>query len=283
MIGAMLAVAGFFGDIVMSAMKRDPRHQGYRHHAARPWRHPRPRRQPRVHGAAVLPHRPLLLFLSGRDAHCKLRSLLRLAFFALVLRPFFLLAIGLAVRHRERLPKTGPLIIAANHNSHLDTLALMSLFPLRSCTAVHAVAGGRLLPHQPLPEMVRRRPDRHHPDRAHGEGRPRPARRRASALDRGDILIIFPEGSRGEPQTQQAFKRGIGHVRAAAAGRCRCLPVFLRGFGRVLPKGDHLPVPFFCDIVVGITDDRPRRGIRRAAGARKSMPLGRETPTPEWV
>jgi 1-acyl-sn-glycerol-3-phosphate acyltransferase len=57
---------------------------------------------------------------------------LRLALIVLLARPLARLLTGADVSGRERLPLKGPAIIAANHNSHLDTLLLLTIFPARA-------------------------------------------------------------------------------------------------------------------------------------------------------
>ena len=209
---------------------------------------------------------------------------LRYLFFAVVVRAVILIALGLTVRHRERLPKKGPAILAANHNSHLDTLALMSLLPLRLLPKVRPVAAADyFLTSQGrgwfATNIIGIIPVKR--GGAAKDGNPLAACE--TALDRGEILVIFPEGSRGEPEAFRAFKKGIGHL-AKARPKVPVIPVFMHGLGKALPKGTALLVPFNCTVSAGA----PIYGREAYAGFVKELEaemaaLAAEEKLPVWA
>lgn len=176
---------------------------------------------------------------------------LRGIFFTLLVKPLVLLLLGLNVRHRERLPQQGPAIIVANHNSHLDTLVLMTLFSqtllpkIRPVAAMDYFMRNRLLAWFSVRVIgilpLTRKITAHNPDVLAGA---------AEALSNGEILLLFPEGSRGEPEQLGQFKSGVAHL-AERHPKVPVVPVFLHGLGKALPKGEALLVPFFCDVFVG--------------------------------
>ena len=70
-------------------------------------------------------------------------GVLRFLFFLLIVRPVMLIMLGFNVRGYERLPKGRPLLVVANHNSHLDALALITLFGMKRLKYVHPVAAAK--------------------------------------------------------------------------------------------------------------------------------------------
>ena len=139
--------------------------------------------------------------------------LLRFLFFAVVVRAVILVALGLTVRHRERLPKNGPAVLAGNHNSNLDALAIMSLMPLGCCRSSARsrrwiISSRSRLRGWFATNIVGIIPVK----RGSGKEGGNPLLLAEEALERGEILVMFPEGTRGEPETLQTFKKGIGHL-----------------------------------------------------------------------
>lgn len=175
---------------------------------------------------------------------------LQLVFFLLV-RVVVLFVLGLNVRRREWLPEDGPAILVANHNSHLDTLVMMSLTPLARIAKLRPVAAADyFLANRAMAwfslNILRIIPI----DRQKGTAGGDPLAECHEALARGEILILFPEGSRGAPEEMTALKKGIAHL-AEKNPDAPVVPVFTHGLGKALPKGSFLLVPFFCDIFVG--------------------------------
>ena len=160
-------------------------------------------------------------------------------------------------------------IYFANHSSHADFVLIWASLPPALRHRTRPVAGAdywengalrRFIIHKVLQGVL--------VDRVRRENAPSPVDTLVSALGTGCSLIFFPEGTRNTTdEVLLPFRSGLYHV------ACRCpdvelVPVWMENLGRVLPKGEIVPVPLLCSINFGAP-------IRLERGEDKDVFLGR--------
>jgi 1-acyl-sn-glycerol-3-phosphate acyltransferase len=86
-----------------------------------------------------------------------------------------------------------------------------------------------------------------------------------AALDAGDSLIIFPEGTRSEVEDGEMgqFKPGLWHL-ARKHPDVQLVPVHLENLSRILPKGEIILIPLLAAVTFG-TPIRPEEGEEKLA------------------
>ncbi|HLG13006.1 MAG TPA: lysophospholipid acyltransferase family protein [Blastocatellia bacterium] len=200
---------------------------------------------------------------SNRRGTLTLRDVVQMIFFALVVRPFMALFIGLRVRGREHLPASQPFILIANHSSHLDTISLLSLFPLTRLRRVRPVAAADYFERNAVVSFLARTLFNILPiARKNITPENNPLRVMSDALEAGCSLILFPEGTRGSGEEMGQFRAGVAHLLERKPDVV-VVPAYLVNMGRSLPKGEFIPVPFFCEVRLGAP--------RVVSGSRREM------------
>lgn len=142
-------------------------------------------------------------------------------------------------------------IYFANHTSHLDTLVLWTALPgsLRSIT--RPVAARDYWGKPGLRSLFARRLfNVLFIDRERKEDGSDPLAPLFDALDRGESLILFPEGTRRAERLPGPFKSGLFHL-AMKHPHAELIPVYLQNLHRSMPKGTWLPIPLTCTVSLG--------------------------------
>lgn len=154
------------------------------------------------------------------------------------------------VTGRERVPLEGPVILAPVHRSFADFafsafLTRRKLFFMAKDDLWRNKALGRLLYALGVFPV-------------HREAADREAMRRAEmVLQRGQVLVLFPEGTRKTGTAVGELHEGAAFL--AARTGATLVPVGIAGTDLSMPKGQRIPKPMRIPVVVGEPITPPAR------------------------
>ncbi len=161
-------------------------------------------------------------------------------------------------------PKAEQRIYFANHQSHADLMMIWAALPKELRVRTRAIAARDYWTKTPFRQWlttavfnviyVAR-------DRSAEED---PLEPLFEALNHGDSIILFPEGTRGNAEEPQAFKAGLYNLALKFPG-IELVLAWINNVQRVMPKGEVVPVPVLCSVTFGaplhLQDGEERRAF----------------------
>jgi 1-acyl-sn-glycerol-3-phosphate acyltransferase len=163
---------------------------------------------------------------------------------------FAWLVTGVRARWTGCGPSSAQRIYFANHSSHGDFVLLWSALPPALRAHTRPVAGADYWLKGGLRRWLINDVFRGVLVERGGEKTADPIAAMLAALDAGDSLIIFPEGTRNPGEAMLPFKSGLYHL-ARQRPAVELVPVWLENLARVMPKGQVIPVPLLCSVSFG--------------------------------
>jgi 1-acyl-sn-glycerol-3-phosphate acyltransferase len=152
---------------------------------------------------------------------------------------------------RGCVPQAVQRIYFANHQSHLDWVLIWAALPGELRARTRPIAARDYWTASPLKHWITREVFHAVYVERQRQGDEDPLAPLQQALQGGDSLVIFPEGTRGSGGEPQAFKSGLYHL-ARQFPQVQLVPCWIANVQRVMPKGEVVPVPILCSVSFGV-------------------------------
>jgi 1-acyl-sn-glycerol-3-phosphate acyltransferase len=147
-------------------------------------------------------------------------------------------------------PKAEQRIYFANHQSHADLVMIWAALPKELRSITRPIAAKDYWTKSSFKKWITTAVfNAIYVDRARTADQD-PLEPLVDALERGDSIILFPEGTRGNAEEPQPFKAGLYNL-AQKFPQVVLVPAWIDNIQRVMPKGEVVPVPILCSVTFG--------------------------------
>ena len=147
-------------------------------------------------------------------------------------------------------PKAEQRIYFANHQSHADLVLIWAALPRDLRAATRPIAARDYWTKTRFRQWITTEVFKAVYVSRERSANEDPLEPLIEALDRGDSIILFPEGTRGHAEEPQAFKAGLFNL-ALRFPQVVLVPTWINNVQRVMPKGEVVPVPVLCSVSFG--------------------------------
>lgn len=152
----------------------------------------------------------------------------------------------------QNIPKNGPFIIAPNHASYFDIFLAPFIVLLKLNIRMHAWVNSSYWKNkvtkkfldiwQCIPVFVSK-------EKGSKKKNNESFEKALNYLNKGDVMMIFPEGRRSpDGKLQKAYN---GTARLALRAKAPVVPIGIIGASKVLPRGKLLPRFARCEVNIG--------------------------------